>query len=213
MARSLVPSLILGLLVLTPAVAQEVPPEIENAKNSAVGQINADAVYVRSGAGDNYYPTMKLNTGTEVTVVGVKFDWLKILPPQGSFCYVAKAFVDKGAGDVGTVNREDVNVRAGSALNAMKTTVQGKLSSGQQVKIVGDQDEYYKIAPPPDAYVYVKKDFVKFVKAMPQVAQGSSEKTGAADAGPPLAQKEPTTPVENLIVSEPATTQPGAFGT
>src|SRR6478752_9162626 len=85
-------------LVSRVAMAQDVPPEIENAKNSAIGTINADAVYVRSGAGDNYYPTMKLNTGTQVTVVGVKFDWLKVLPPEGSFCYVAKVYVEKGAG-------------------------------------------------------------------------------------------------------------------
>ena len=198
-----------------PLLAQEVPPEIENAKSSAVGEINADSVYIRSGAGDNYYPTMKLNTGAQVTVVGVKFDWLKILPPEGSFCYVAKAFVDKGADNSGTVNRDDVNVRAGSSLNAMKTTVQGKLSSGQKVKILGEQDEYYKIAPPSDAYVYVKKDFVKFVKAMPQVAGKTEPKITETPTAPtptpgetPVAQKEPTGTSDNLIVAQPPSTQP-----
>jgi hypothetical protein len=51
--------LVLIALVSSRSWAQDVPPEIENAKNSAIGTINADAVYVRSGAGDNYYPTMK----------------------------------------------------------------------------------------------------------------------------------------------------------
>jgi uncharacterized protein YgiM (DUF1202 family) len=161
---------VIALALTSRVIAQDLPPEIENSKNSAIGTINADAVYVRSGAGDNYYPTMKVNNGTQVTVVGVKFDWLKCLPPEGSFCYVAKVYIEKGAGDTGRVNKDDVNVRAGSALNAMKTTVQGKLSQGQSVKILGEQDEYYKIAPPPDAFVYVKKDFVTFVKAQPQVA-------------------------------------------
>ena len=69
---------------------------------------------------------MKLNTGAKVTVVGERFEWLKVVPPEGSFCYIAKAFVDRN-GDTGTVNRPDVNVRAGSSLNAMKTTVQAKL--------------------------------------------------------------------------------------
>src|SRR6185295_12541250 len=82
-----------------------------------------------------------------------------------------------GDGDTGTVNKDDVNVRAGSALNAMKTTVQGKLTQGQSVKILGEQDEYYKIAPPADAFVYVKKDFVTSVKAVPQVAQKENEAT------------------------------------
>jgi hypothetical protein len=154
---------------------------------------------------------MKLNTGAQVTVVGVKFDWLKILPPEGSFCYVAKAFVDKGAGDSGTVNRDDVNVRAGSALNMMKTTVQGKLTSGQTVKILGEQDEYYTIAPPADAYVYVKKDFVKFVKAVPAVPKDEAPKTAEPT---PVAQdekKEPTGATENLIVPQAPTSQPAAI--
>jgi len=213
MARSLFPHIAAALFVVfltAPLFAQDVPPEIANAKSSAIGEINADGVYVRSGAGDNYYPTTKLSTGAQLTIVGVKYDWLKCLPPQGSFCYVAKAFVDKGAGDVGTVNRDDVNVRAGSDLNTLKTTVQGKLSSGQQVKILGEQDEYYKIAPPPDAFVFVKKDFVKFVKAMPQVAQTGAPGDKAAppaEAGGP-ANAGTTAPTDSLIVSAPVSTQP-----
>ena len=213
MARSLLPAALFILSVfalVSLALAQDVPPEIENAKNSAVGEINADSVYVRSGAGDNYYPTQKVNAGTQVTVVGVKFDWLKILPPQGSFCYVAKAFIDKGAGDAGTVNRDDVNVRAGSDLNAMKTTVQGKLSSGQQVKILGEQDEYYKIAPPPDAFVFVKKDYVKFVKAMPQVAQGAGSAIASNDRPTEVGQPGGVAPTtgESASAGAAASTQP-----
>src|SRR5438067_5123467 len=108
------------------ARAQDIPDEIATAKNAAVAEINSDNVYVRSGGSDNYYPTMKLNKNAQVTVVGAKFDWLKIVPPQGSFSYIAKAFVDKQPDGTGTVNRDDVNVRAGSELNALKTTVQGK---------------------------------------------------------------------------------------
>src|SRR5205085_6799858 len=51
-------------------------------------------------------------------------------------------------------------VRTGSELNPMKTTVQTKLDAGTDVKIVGEQEEYYKIEPPPGAYLYVQKDFV-----------------------------------------------------
>src|SRR5215212_11611026 len=72
------------------AFAQDIPDAIATAKNSAVAVTNADGVYVRSGGGDNYYPTTKLTKGAEVTIVGAKFEWLKIVPPQGSFSYVAK---------------------------------------------------------------------------------------------------------------------------
>src|SRR4051794_14088002 len=90
--------------------------EIENSKFQALGQINANAVYIRSGASDNDYPTMKLDRGGEITVVGIKNDWLKIIPPEGSYCYVAKAYVEKrGDGSVGRVTNA-LNVRVGSAL-------------------------------------------------------------------------------------------------
>lgn len=196
-----------------PLLAQDVPPAVENSKNAAIGEISGDTVYVRSGAGDNYYPTMKLEAGSKVTVVGERFDWLKVVPPQGSFCYIAKAFVDAAPGaKTGTVNRPDVNVRAGSELNSMKTTVQAKLAQGQTVQILGEQDEYFKIAPPADAFVYVKKESVKPVQALPQVAGNGNaapqrpegavqpQGPGTAGAGPAV--------TETPTIAEGATTRP-----
>ena len=173
-------------LGLTPAptttFAQVIPPEVANSRNSAECVINADNVYVRSGAGDNYYPTMKLNKGAKVTVIGEKFDWLKIVPPPGSFSYVGKHFIEKTGDGVGKVNRDNVNVRAGSDLNALKTTVQAQLSPGQEVKILDEVEEYYKIAPPADAAVYVKKDFVDVLRVMAQ-AGNPGENTSAGTGG------------------------------
>ncbi len=193
MARRFFLSAALSVSIAAPMIAQlagptlcraeDAPADVANSRNSALATINADGVYVRSGPGDSYYPTTKLNKDTQVTIVGEKFDWLKIVPPANSFCYVAKAFVDKNPTDatVGVANREDVNVRAGSELNTIKTSVQSKLSAGQRVQIFGEVDEYYKIAPPADAYVYVKKDYVELKKLIPQVAQqpASTELPGA----------------------------------
>src|SRR4051812_48328959 len=77
-------------LVSSFAFAQDAPQNIENSKYQAAGVINANAVFVRSGASDNDYPVMKLDKGAQITVVGKRFDWLKIVPPDGSFCYVSK---------------------------------------------------------------------------------------------------------------------------
>ena len=140
--------------------AQTSAVEVENSKYQFLGKVNANAVYIRSGASDNDYPTMKLDKDAQVTVVGIKFDWLKILPPDGSFCYVAKAYVEKrNDGSVGRVTNT-LNVRVGSALNAMKTKVAAKLEPGSDVQIIGEQDEYFKIKPPKDVYFYVNKQFV-----------------------------------------------------
>jgi hypothetical protein len=212
MARRFFLSSVLSLSIaaplVAPAFAEQTPPEIANARNSAIGEINTDGVYVRSGAGDNYYPTTKLNSKSEVTIVGEKFDWLKILPPKGSFCYVAKAFIDKN-GDVGTANRDDVNVRAGSELNTVKTTVQSKLAAGQTVQIIGEVDEYYKITPPPDAYLFVKKDFVELRKVIPPVAPVAQQAPAAGGNEGAQAPVNPAPPT--LLATTPdagATTNP-----
>ena len=76
-----------ALLPAPSAVAQDlnVTPQVENAKHAFDGVINANDVFIRSGPNDSFYPTMKLDKGAKVKVVGIKFNWLKIEPPAGSF--------------------------------------------------------------------------------------------------------------------------------
>jgi uncharacterized protein YgiM (DUF1202 family) len=164
------------------AQTDQSPPEVTNAKYQFAGEVNANNVFVRSGPGDNFYTTMKLNKGDRLTVVGMKFDWLKIVPPAGSFSYVAKVHVDRrGDGTVGRVAKPDLLVKAGSTENTLKYAVQTKLNQGDEVQIIGEEDEYFKIKPPQGAYLYVNKQYVDPVKAL----KGPG---GAADAGPAVTQ-------------------------
>jgi SH3-like domain-containing protein len=167
---------------------------------------------VRCGPAESYYPTMKLDKGARVTVVGMKLDWLKIVPPDGSFCYISKAFVDRnGDGTAGKVNKDAVNVRAGSTLNSLKVVPLCQLSIGMDVKILGEQDEYYKIVPPEGkAFVYVNKQFVEpDPNARPEpiappkdgnVAGGLAKKDGAGKKDLPPAQpnKGPEKKIETV---------------
>jgi len=197
------------------ALAQEavqVQPEVENSRFQFSGAINSGDVYVRSGPGEAYYTTMKLPQSTPVTVVGIKYDWLKILPPDGSFCYVGKLYIDRtGDGSVGRVNRPGINVRAGSVTNAMKTTVLARLNVGDEVKIVGEQDEYYKIAPPPGSYLYVNKQFVDPVKALAVNAAPVDPVASTDGASAPPADSAPadaTARLAPLAATDGSTTQP-----
>jgi uncharacterized protein YgiM (DUF1202 family) len=157
----------LALAAVTPAALAQVPEdqpvkEVENSKFATSGIITSNAVYVRCGPGDNYYPTMKLDKGGKVKVVGAKFDWLKIVPPDGSFCYVARLYVDRhGDGKVGRVNKDAINVRAGSSLSALKIGILCELAQGEEVEILGEEQEYFKIKPPAKAYLYINKKFVE----------------------------------------------------
>lgn len=192
---------IVGALPATLAFAQQAAgemavPAVDNSKFNFVGEVNANALNVRSGPGDNYYPTKKLAKGDRVTVVGIKYDWLKITPPEGSFCYVAKAFVSqKEDGSVGVVDKNDLNVRAGSDLTDAKYTVQTKLDAGTEVKILGEKEEYFKIAPPKGVFLYVNKEFISAVE---QLAENNPSVTEAAAAA---AENE------GPVVSEPVKPQ------
>jgi len=46
--------------------ADEAAPLIDNSKASFAGVINSNDVYVRSGPGENYYATLKLDKGAPV---------------------------------------------------------------------------------------------------------------------------------------------------
>ncbi|HEY8666412.1 MAG TPA: hypothetical protein VIL86_07090, partial [Tepidisphaeraceae bacterium] len=179
----------LATLPLFAVETDQTPPEVANTKYTAPGTINANAVYIRSGAGEGFYPTIKLDKGALVTVVGMKFEWLKIEPPDGSFCYVAQAYVQRfGDGKRGRVTKPDLNVRVGSSLNAMKTTIQTKLNEGDEVQILGEQDEYFKIKPPEGTYLFVNKQFVdppkeKIAAGTGAVAPDTGSGTAAASNG------------------------------
>jgi uncharacterized protein YraI len=193
------------LSVLPSAKAEEVAPAVENSKKAAIGEINSNAVQVRSGAGETYYATAKLDKGAQVTVIGYKFDWLKIVPPEGSFCVVGKVYVDSADGKTGKIKGTDVNVRAGSTVNAMRTTVQTKLNEGDSVEILGEEADFYKIKPPTGVALYVPKQFVDPVREVPAVADAQTPKTGTGGViDPTIASKPPIGIGPDLI----PTTQP-----
>jgi hypothetical protein len=126
--------------------------------------------------------------------VGIKSDWLKILPPEGSYCYVAKAYVNKrGDGTMGRVTNP-LNVRVGSSLNAMKTKVAAKLDVNDDVKILGEQDEYFKISPPQSVFLYVNKQFVELVKTVDAKQAPAPTPAQAPAPIPTDEQPQPTPP-------------------
>ena len=208
----------LSLAALAPqpsALAQSAAPTPAPAGDPAAGDsgmspfqfsgvVNADNVYVRSGSSENDYPVLKLNHGDPVVVVGQKMDWLKVLPPEGVFCYVGQLWVDaRGDGTTGRVHDDanNVNVRVGSNLNAMSAAVVTQLKAGDEVKILGKQDEFYKIAPPATAFVYINKRFVDVVKQVAVVKKDAGievlpapDPSNTPQADPGKTNDQPPTP-------------------
>ena len=138
------------------------PAEVAPVTQAFVASVTSDKVYVRSGPGTAYYEIGQLAKNDLVYVVGTSKGWYQILPPNGTYCMIAKDFVD-AAGAEGTVKADYVNVRAGTALNKNRdpSVVLTVVRKGAKLKILGATDKYYEIAPPEGARVYVSPQFVK----------------------------------------------------
>jgi SH3-like domain-containing protein len=191
------------------------------------GEVNANSVFVRSRGSEDAYPTMKLNKGDKITVVGIRGQWLKIEPPEGSFAYVAKSFINlRGDGTVGRATR-DTLAHAGSQLNQMAAVTIANVHEGEDVQILGQYNEYFKIKPPTGSYLYINKQFVDPVKTVaPEVATRQNTDTGAGSSETPAAppapehpaftDRTPTTRPAGEVAdagqpAAPATTQPAQF--
>lgn len=180
------------------------------------GEITGTNVYVRSGAGVNWYPTAKLNPGDRVLVLGEKFGWYQVVPPKGSFSYIDKAVVDRQAPDskVGTVKQDKVYIRAGSEVEDRKSATQLVVDKGVKVEILGEVEGFYKITPPRGASLFVSKTYVEPVA--PRLRTGLHEQYSsvAPAESKPEAKPGQTPPAEPSAASPTspgqAPAQPGA---
>ena len=187
------------------AVEGAAPEEIETPPFPYDAVITSDDVYIRSGPGTNFYHCGKFKKGDRVKVVAKQFSWSRIVPPAGSFSWISMQYVKIDAANpaAGTVTGDNVRVYAGSDFvkPLYSTTLQDKLSTGAKVKLLGEQlDEYYKIAPPPGAYLWVSTNFTK---PAPPAAEPTPAAAPAA-VKPTRAAKEPN----ETVASVPPTVTP-----
>ncbi len=162
---------------------------------SYVAEVIGNDVYVRSGPGTNFYQCSKLYAGDRVQVIKTQQGWSCIVPPPGCFSWIAMQYVSINPQNptVGVLTGDNVGVYTGSDTQEAKysTSKQVVLSRGQTVKLLGEEkDDYYKIAPPQGAYLWVSSQYL-------QPADKSLVRTPAADAaaaGKPATVKKPTDP-------------------
>lgn len=174
---------------------------IERARMIFEGRILRNQVNVRSGPSENHYPVIRLDAESRVVVNGIKFDWLTIVPPEGTFSLVSKDFLDV-TGSTARVTGSNVNVRAGSVLNSQYSSVHGKLQRGDVVEVLGEVElegkTWVRIKPPPGTVLFVHKDFVAPVRAIgpaptePVRPPTETARPPAEPARPPVARAEGT---------------------
>ena len=130
-----------------------------------------DNVYVRSGPGDNYYPTDKLKTGDAVEVY--RHDpggWYAIRPVAGSFSWVSGRYLQLGKDHLATVTEDHVAARVGSRFSDIRNVIQVRLHRGELVEVLDAQhtgqaastpsNAWYKIAPPAGEFRWVSSKYL-----------------------------------------------------
>ena len=205
-------ALIAAAVISTPALGQS----DDDNPYPFIGVIGEDAVYVRSGPSQTYYPVDKLDQGALVKVHENIYGWYVVDPPPDAFSYISKAYVRvEGDGSAGTVTGHKIRVRAPSPAGPEKSyRTLAQLNEGDPVQIVGEQGGFLKIVPPPEARLFIHRSLVdratqeqidaahRAAAQAAQDAQAAQEQPAVApDPAPPV---DPITePVEVIEIVEP----------
>jgi uncharacterized protein YgiM (DUF1202 family) len=175
--------LLVGLPGALPATESPQPPYM--------AQITAEDVYVRSGPGQNYYPTDKLGHGAKVEVY--RHDpggWCAVRPPEGSFAWVSHRYLSPGQDGLAVVNAEDVAARVGSRFSDIRDVIQVRLKKGEVVEVLGaETDEkgekrWYKIAPPSGEFRWVSGRYLQPTNGADAAALAETDAASTADVAP-----------------------------
>jgi hypothetical protein len=147
-------------------VASEVPPLEPNRTYPYIGQIIGNDILVRSGPGTEKYQCGKLFQGDTVEVLGEQAGWSRIIPPPGSFSWVAMQYLGVSIQDptAGIVTGNGIGAYAGSDIVAPmhSTEKQIVLKRGDKVRLLGEErDGYLKISCPVGSCLWVSTKFIQ----------------------------------------------------
>lgn len=174
-------------------------------------RITAEELNVRSRPDANSVIVTRVPRDAVLQAVGKdEYGWYRILPPDDVFSFVAAPYVERRGENQGVVAVQSgtLRVRVGSRVqevDPMKSEVQTLLPPGATVHIVGQQEGWYRIAPPPGVHLYVAAEHV--AEITPEEATRLSRRALAARAK----EAELAAAVE-LPASQPLPTQPALTG-
>jgi uncharacterized protein YgiM (DUF1202 family) len=151
-----------------PVVLPNEAAAVGTVNESYVAEVTGNDVRIRSGPGTNFYECGKLYAGDRVQVVKSQQGWSAIVPPPGCFSWISMQYVSITLQNptMGAVTGDNVGVYTGSDTEEAKysTSKQVVLRRGQTVKLLGEEkDDYYKIAPPQGACLWVSSQFLQRV--------------------------------------------------
>lgn len=173
-------------------------------------KVAVDEVFIRSGAGDAYYPTQKLARETVVTVH--RHDpggWYMIDPPKGSFSWIPERFVKRLNDNEGEVAEESVIAFVGSEFGDEASVFQRRLKTGEKLVILGQRQIVTSSGPqsmlqiqppvrerrwiPGSALIPVDAEHRAQMNADPYAVPGNAARPDGVQVFPSIAGIAPTT--------------------
>ena len=123
--------------------------------NTGAGKVLKDNVNVRARADKTAEILVQLKKGDTVEVKERKGDWLCIVAPAQTKCFVSAKFLKAGV-----ATHDVVNVRGGPSMNFKDI---GKLSKGEKVEVVETKGEWTKIKPTGNCVGWVAANLVEIL--------------------------------------------------
>lgn len=193
------------LLAATPEAAPKptvtiAPAAVKDANQATArfpytAEVVGAKVFVRAGASLSNYMCGQLDAPAKVQVVDEDpSGWAKIVPPAGSFSWICKenVTIDPAAPTTATVSVQPTRVWAGSVYYGPMNSneLQVKLNTGDKVTLMNEEaGDYYKIASPAGAYLWISTQYIKKAGAATTVAGTASSTTTAAVDSPKEKEK------------------------
>jgi len=140
------------------AAATVIAPAI----TSGAGKVLKDNVNVRARADKTAEILVQLKKGDPVEVKERKGDWLCIIAPAHTKCFVSAKLLKAGV----AIN-DAVNVRGGPGMNFKEL---GKLTKGEKVEVVETKGEWTQIKPTANCVGWVAADLVEILPPTPTPA-------------------------------------------
>ena len=159
--------------------------------------VTGNDVYVRSGPGENYYPTQKLKLGQRVEVYRIDpGGWCAIRPVEGSFTWISRRYLKPTENDLAAVSEDNVPACVGSSLSDVRDVVQVRLQKGELVEMLdrlprdakgGVENAWVRIAPPSGEFRWVAGEYLDATppKDAPRNALAAGQTVRPASASSP----------------------------
>ncbi len=132
------------------------------ASTSDTGKVLKDNVNVRARADKTAEILVQLKKGDSVEVKERKGDWLCIVAPAHTKCFVSAKLIKAGA-----AISDAVNVRGGPGMNFKEI---GKLTKGEKVDVIETKGEWTQIKPTSNCVGWVAADLVEILPPSPTPA-------------------------------------------